>query len=254
VQARKLGLDVAVVTSCGPDVLLDDVAPGAQWRVVASDETTTFQNLYEGGLRQQRVLAQASRLDLTSIPVDWRSASIALVAPVLYEIAETLPRELKSAQMFLGIGAQGWLRRLENGTVRLNWAPPTSTWLKGADAVFLSDEDVAGGDIVGEDLESWRPRVPLLIQTRGRRGATIWHEYGWHDIPAYTADEVDPTGAGDVFMTAFAIRYRETGMSLESGRFAAAAAALSVMKPGLEGIGGREDIAALRREQAAVEA
>jgi hypothetical protein len=43
-------------------------------------------------------------------------------------------------------------------------------------------------------------------------------------------------------------------MSLESARFAAAAAALCVTKPGIEGIGGRKDIEALRREQAAVEA
>ena len=247
-QARKLGFDVAVVTSCAGDIDPDAIVPGVEWRIVPSEQTTTFENRYEGSLRRQRVLAQATPLDLTSVPVAWRSAPIVLIAPVLDEVSELLPRELHTAQTFLGIGAQGWLRRVEDGIVRLNWAAPTAMWLKG-DAVFLSDEDVAGADI-----ESWRPRVPLLVQTRGRYGATVWHEYGWHDIPAFEVDEVDPTGAGDVFMAAFAVRYRETGMSLEAGRFAAAAAALSVTKPGIEGIGGRDDIEALRREQAAVEA
>jgi sugar/nucleoside kinase (ribokinase family) len=248
VQAHKLGLNVAVVTSCAADLDPGALIPGVEWQVVPSEQTTTFENLYRLGRREQRVLGQASPLKLKDIPAEWRKTPIVLLAPVLDELDEDLPWQLKGAHMFVAAGAQGWLRRIEDGIVHMKWAQPMAPWL-GGDAVFVSEEDVAGAD-----LEPWRSRVSLLVQTRGSRGCTVWHEFGWHDVPAFDVDEVDPTGAGDVFMTAFAVRYRETGMSLESARFAAAAAALAVTKPGIEGIGTRDEIEALRREQAAVEA
>jgi sugar/nucleoside kinase (ribokinase family) len=66
-------------------------------------------------------------------------------------------------------------------------------------------------------------------------------------MPAYVRDEVDPTGAGDVFAAAFLIRYHETGDVREAMRFGSAAASLAVGAPGVEGIGGREEIAAVMR-------
>jgi sugar/nucleoside kinase (ribokinase family) len=58
----------------------------------------------------------------------------------------------------------------------------------------------------------------------------------WHDVPAYPAREVDPTGAGDVYAAAFLVRYRESGDAPASALFASCVASFSVEAPGLEGI------------------
>jgi sugar/nucleoside kinase (ribokinase family) len=48
---------------------------------------------------------------------------------------------------------------------------------------------------------------------------------------------VDPTGAGDIFATAFMINYVHKGKKLvESAQAASALAAISVTRPGIEGI------------------
>ena len=47
-------------------------------------------------------------------------------------------------------------------------------------------------------------------------------------MPSFPEDEIDPTGAGDTFATAFLIRLHETGDIEAAARFGAAAASLSV--------------------------
>jgi sugar/nucleoside kinase (ribokinase family) len=56
----------------------------------------------------------------------------------------------------------------------------------------------------------------------------VFAEGRWREMAAFPEAEVDPTGAGDTFATAFLIRLHETGDAGEAARFAAAAASLSV--------------------------
>ena len=53
---------------------------------------------------------------------------------------------------------------------------------------------------------------------------------------------IDPTGAGDVFATAFLIRYFETKDISQSANFANAAASFCIEKKGIEGMASREEI------------
>ena len=50
------------------------------------------------------------------------------------------------------------------------------------------------------------------------------------------AKEVDPTGAGDVFGTAFLLRYAETRDALVAARFANVVASMSVEAQGIDAI------------------
>ncbi len=61
-------------------------------------------------------------------------------------------------------------------------------------------------------------------------------------IPAYRTRLVDRTGSGDVFASAFAIRYFETKNALESGLFASAAASFVVEDFGTKNIVNREKV------------
>ena len=61
-------------------------------------------------------------------------------------------------------------------------------------------------------------------------------------IPPRKANEVDPTGAGDIFATAFLLRLQETGDPVQSARFANITASFGVEHLGVAGIPSREKV------------
>ncbi len=218
--ARRLGLTAAIVTSARPD----DAGgiPCVASSVVQSPTTTTFRNTYRGGRRVQTIADVAGRIGPDSVPAEWRGAPLVLIAPLADEVdpavARLFPRSVVVASL------QGWLRQWgSDGVVR-----PRS-WdgrdvLPHLDAAVLSSEDT--DDTAA--IERWAHLAPVLIVTLGERGARLHTRGAWHDVPPFPADEVDPTGAGDVFAAAYAVRFRESRDPLEATQFASAAASLSV--------------------------
>src|SRR5205085_6796846 len=97
------------------------------------------------------------------------------------------------------------------------------------DVVVLSEEDVAGD---AGAVDAYRERARIVVLTRGARGATVYAGQGVLHVPACPAHEVDPTGAGDAFAAAFAIRYQQEKDLLGAARFAAATASCVVEAPG----------------------
>jgi sugar/nucleoside kinase (ribokinase family) len=93
----------------------------------------------------------------------------------------------------------------------------------------------------------WTREVPVVAMTRARHGSKVWTEGRWLEMVAFPEDEVDPTGAGDTFATAFLIRLHETHDVAEAARFGAAAASLSVSGTGAGAIPGRGAIDARMR-------
>ena len=247
VQALKLGLSVAVVTSCGPDVRPEELLPDVEWHVVPSETTTTFENVYTPEGRRQRVPARARQIGSEDIPAAWREARLIALCPVFHDCQPMLGAALQRDGSFVALGAQGWLRGLDSGHVAVGAVEAQPEWLHG-DAVFVSEEDVTDP----ENVDLWRSRVPIVVLTRARRGASLWDKGCRIDVGAVEAQEVDPTGAGDVFMVAFMVRYRETADAAKAARFASAAAALSVGRPGFEGVGTRDEIETLLARRMAV--
>jgi hypothetical protein len=241
-QAVRLGLKAGVVTACGAEVKPADVMPDVDWHVLAAEATTTFENVYRDGIRHQRLLAVARPLGLEDIPRDWLDAPIVLLTSLFHEIDSGLAPALSRRGALVGLGAQGWLRRLEGDRVQPMPFEPSPAWLAG-EAVFVSEEDVLDSEGVAE----WQTRVPIVVLTRGYRGCTVWYAAGRHDISAAHVEEVDPTGAGDVFAAAFLIRYAEDRDVLQAGRVATAAAALAVRGEGISAIGSRDEIELLVR-------
>jgi sugar/nucleoside kinase (ribokinase family) len=110
---------------------------------------------------------------------------------------------------------------------------------RGADALFVSDEDLVGGT---DDIAAWTSDVRVVVMTESYRGAQVCADGRWWRIDAFPEEEVDPTGAGDTLATAFLIRFRETGDLVESMRFGASAASLSIAGPGADAMAAREQI------------
>jgi sugar/nucleoside kinase (ribokinase family) len=239
-QAERLGLNVAIVTACSEEVVPASILPGVEWHVLPSASTTTFENVYADGVRQQRLLATAQPISLAGIPAAWLDAPLVLLTSLFHEIDADIAPALTQSGALVGLGAQGWLRRLESDRVRPLAFEPAPAWLAG-NVVFVSEEDLSDAERVAE----WRDRVPMVVLTRGYRGCTVWDPSGRHDISAAPISEIDPTGAGDVFAAAFLVRYSETRDVVAAARFAAAAAALAISGEGTSAIAGREAIEAL---------
>lgn len=238
VQAHRLGLSVGVVTRASADV---DVAAELPFATVVqgpSPVTTCFENVYEQGHRRQKVREHATPIAAADVPDAWREAPIALVGPVFGEIDPALAASLH-AQSLVGVSAQGWLRALDDAgnVVRTAWRG--APFWRGADALFVSDEDLAAG---AHQLDKWARDVPVIAMTESHRGARVWADDAWRQMDAYPEDEVDPTGAGDTFATAFLIRWHETGDVGEAARFGAAAASLSVAGIATAATGDRAEI------------
>jgi pfkB family carbohydrate kinase len=242
--AARLGLRAAIVTSAPPDVLaaLDAVLPDIPLSVVPSAEATTFENIYSAHGRQQYLRGRAAPLIIASVPEAWCDAPIVLLGPVAQEIDVSIVTAFPHA--LVGATPQGWLRQWDaDGAVAP--APLTSadTLLPHLRALILSREDV--GESADAVFGQWARTVPLIAVTCSRDGAYVW-EHGVRSglFAGYPAHEVDPTGAGDVFATAFLCELRETGDAARAIDFANQVAACSVEAAGGEGIPTREIVAA----------
>jgi 1D-myo-inositol 3-kinase len=242
-QASRLGLSTAVVTACATDIDPAKLLPNVTWQVQNSEATTTFENIYHDGHRDQRLLARGEAIDFAALPSGWLGAQIIFLTPLFHEIEPTSVAQLAGTNTLVGIAAQGWLRALDGDGVRPVAFEESPSWLAG-DVVFVSDEDVRDADSVAV----WCKRVPIVVLTRGRSGCTVWDESGRHDVTAALVREEDPTGAGDVFAVAFLVRFDETHDVVESARFAAAAGALSVRGQGYEAVARRDEIEALLKQ------
>lgn len=78
--------------------------------------------------------------------------------------------------------------------------------------------------------------VKTAIVTLGEKGACYADSQGQYAfVPAYRVKAVDTTGAGDTFIGAFCAAHETKGLSvLEAMRYAAAAAAMAVMRSGAQ--------------------
>jgi sugar/nucleoside kinase (ribokinase family) len=247
VQAERLGLRAGVVTRSGADLDLAKALPGVAIANVASQETTTFRNEYTGGNRRQSALGRAEPIQQTDVPRQWTSGEIALIGPVCGEVPAELSHAFSGS--LVGVSAQGWLRNIDdnNHVQRQGWTG--EPFWDGSQVVFVSDEDI---DASSELLERWTRDVSIVALTNNRRGARVYDQGRWRSIAAFPANEIDPTGAGDVFATAFLVRLHETNDIAESTRFASAAAACSIEAPGIDAIATRDVIEERMRDHQSV--
>jgi sugar/nucleoside kinase (ribokinase family) len=121
-------------------------------------------------------------------------------------------------------------------------------WVEIVDFAFFSEEDTAQPELLARHVATQGTRVFL---TRGYRGAALYTPDGERTYGPLPADATDPTGAGDCFSTAFLVRLAETGDIEGATRFALAAGAVAVERPGLAGVPSREEIETRLREAAA---
>lgn len=228
--ARRLGLRVAIVTSVAPDIDLSPLPADVQVHRLPSAVSTTFENIYTHTGRIQYLRAVALPLDCSSVPAAWRSTPITLLGPLAQEVDPGIVDCFPGA--LLGVTPQGWMRAWD-AAGRVSYTPWTSAprVLGRANALVISEEDVQRDEATIRDLAR---QAAILVVTRGPGGADLFEGGEPTRFPAYSAWEVDPTGAGDVFATAFLARLKETGQPRLAIPFANAAASFSIEGRGIE--------------------
>jgi sugar/nucleoside kinase (ribokinase family) len=243
--ASRLGLGAGIVT-CADEVLLQNLPallPQIALAAVPASVTTIFENSYRQGFRTQYLRACAPALRHADIPPAWLSAPVLLLGPLAQEIPPTLVCQLpRRAGSLLAATPQGWLRRWDtDGRVWPTLWEAAETLLPLLDVLVLSHDDLlplAGNQRAAADalLADWSTRVPLLVATNGRHGATLFERGAPTHFPGYPATEVDPTGAGDVFAAAFLVHVHLYHNTHAAMNFANCVASLSVEDRGIAGI------------------
>jgi sugar/nucleoside kinase (ribokinase family) len=237
--ARKLGWETAALTACGPEFDAARELPGVPVFLQRGAATTRFINEYApDGVRHQVLLSRAGQVHVGPLPDEWRSPDVLLLAPLAGEIEGAMAPAFEAEAV--GAVAQGWVRAFApDGAVSPSeWRNPGAA-LSGVHVLFVSQHDLPPGGLQPRDFLTW---VPMVAVTRGWRGAILHTRDATHEVAGLPRPEVDPTGAGDVFATAFLVRYHETGDALEAAAFANCAASCAVEGIGASSLGDRAEV------------
>jgi sugar/nucleoside kinase (ribokinase family) len=157
---------------------------------------------------------------------------------VAQEVDASLVRKFPSS--LVGLTPQGWLRSWDGSgrVVAAEWSQAAFV-LPHAGAVVIGVEDIQHDEA---RLEDWVMACSVLAATEGAQGARLFWNRDVRRFRPPQVEEIDPTGAGDIFSAAFFVRLYATRDPWEAARFATQLSARSVARPGLEGIPVPEEI------------
>ncbi|MBU1244352.1 sugar kinase [Myxococcota bacterium] len=228
--AQALGARVRLLTSVGADFLLDQDLAGLEAHAIRAGATTVFTNTYpEGQARVQRIETVSPPIPLAALPASWDHADVLLLAPVFGEIDPSEPWFSAVHARVRAVCLQGFMKQADPARELVVAGPPLDSlpFFHGADAFFLSEEDIAcfGGPGL---LDFLRGRARLVFVTRGELGCTIHAPEGTLHAGVFPAAAVDPTGAGDTFAAATACALAAGCDPLTAARLGAAAASFVV--------------------------
>lgn len=246
ITALRMRRRPTIITRAASVSDLDELPAEVNRIVLASDVTTTFANVYTPHGRVQHCYTPSAPIHAEDIPAHCRRASIVLLGPLANEVRPDVAPLFGDGTLVAAV-PQGWMRRWD-ATGRV-FAKP---WETAAQILPHVNVLVASIEDIDYDLSRLNPYfeyVPLIVMTEYRDGSTIYRRLpdgriAMTKVNPRPASEVDPTGAGDVFASAFVIRLQETGDPVQAARFANVTASYGVEHLGILGVPTRETVLA----------
>ncbi|MEZ4591302.1 MAG: PfkB family carbohydrate kinase [Chloroflexota bacterium] len=228
--AQALGYQTAVLTSCEPGYEGLAQLAALTVAVVPADHTSTFENIYGEHGRTQMLYTVANNIHPQHLPPAWPQPTVVHLGPLTNEVDPAILHHFPHS--IIGLTPQGWLRRwTEDGRVYAREWPEADQFLPLADVVIVSEEDLLNEEM----LPRYRQLAKLLIMTENVRGCTVFSGENSRQIPAPVVEQVEPTGAGDIFAAAFLTEYARNGRNpWQAAEFANFVAAHSVTQIGLD--------------------
>jgi len=241
--ALSMGYRVGAITSCWEHFDLSALE-GIQIVRQPSRMTTAFENIYYSGGRTQKLLSKAMDLVPDSVPPHWLSTGLIHLGPIAREVDPGIIELFPSA--FIGVTPQGWFRHWDSsGHIQLTDWKTVKDILARVDAVVLSIEDMMNDE---EAVLEMAQHCQVLAVTRAAQGVSIFFEGRHSDLPAMEVQEIESTGAGDIFAAIFFIRFYETGDPFEAGQFANRVASISVTRKGIRSTPTKAELELVRNE------
>jgi sugar/nucleoside kinase (ribokinase family) len=235
--SQALGLRVGVVTAWGGEVSLD-LLNGIKVQSIPAEYSTCFENIYSNEVRIQYIHHNAPDITSINIPEVWLHTPIVHIGPIAGEGKSLVNGNFRTS--LVGLTPQGWLRKWDDaGRVGNGEWPEAREMLAKAGAAVLSIEDVGGDE---DQIEAMAIECRVLAVTEGPAGARLYWNGDLRRFRAPLLEEVDATGAGDIFAAAFFWRLYVTRDPWEAARFATHLASFSVKRKGLDGIPTQEEI------------
>ncbi len=228
--AHALGARVRLLTSFGEDFTRQADLAGLDVHAVQRGRTTVFTNTYPpGGHRVQRIESVSAPLVLQDLPHGWQEADVLLLAPVFGEIDPAHDWFSRIRARVRAACLQGFMKTAGPAGAVVAGEPlsrrPFS--LAGADAFFLSEEDIACFGDPGL-LDFLRARAACVFVTGGEKGCDVLTRDGAFHVGIYPTSAMDPTGAGDTFAGACSLALAAGADPLTAARLGAAAASVVV--------------------------
>lgn len=230
-----LGCQVRVLTSAAGNQDLSPLEGKLDIQRVPSSQSTTFENLYVSGSRVQHIRARGGSIGAEDLPPAWGRTDLLILAPVLNEVEPLIALDVEYE--LLGISAQGWFRESNmDGPVRLKPWQQVLPLIPQEAIVAISLEDLGGSSEGAGQLAS---QCRVLALTSAAEGADVFWEGRRVHVPAPARDEIDPTGAGDIFAAVFFLRLLLGDEPPSAAEQANRYAAESVSMSGLASVPGR---------------
>lgn len=225
--AKKMELQTAVLTSFGSDFEFQDRFQNISLHSIPSEKTTLFKNVYDGSHRQQFLLEKSNNIFTNQIPGNFQNPKMVLLGPIANEIDFGFLDEFENSMV--AVCPQGWMRKWNSNKKVYHQLLEDWSVFQKADMVILSEEDL---DFQFNLIPKLANLFKILVVTKGENGADVFFNNNKHTFPSFLVKMVDPTGAGDIFATAFLIRYFETKDISQAANFANAAASFCIEKIG----------------------
>jgi len=232
IVAKKLGQQSAVLTSVGKDFLFKKVFADLDipFYNKHAEKTTVFQNKYYKGFRTQHMFSRAQEIVKSDIPNNLCQPDILHLCLIANELDFKIIKEFEA--QLVGAAIQGALRTWDKDGL-ISYKEMDWKRLKNVDIVILSEEDIEGRKKILSKIAKY---VDQVVLTKAEKGAHIFYRGGEYHFPSYNVKEVDATGAGDVFATAYLIKYNETKSIEEACIYAHCTASFIVEGIGLENL------------------
>ena len=194
--AQQFAHNIGVFTSAAVDEpLLKPLLSAAELSIRGAEHTTTFSNIYTEIGRTQYIHAVSAPLTYEMLPNAWRDAPLVHLAPLVNEVDYQFASSFPNSTVLLT--PQGYMREWgEDGRVHFKRFLDSDV-LNAVDILVLSKQDIKEAPELEYEFPKYTKHV---LVTNGENGGTYYYDGEAIPYVAYTVEqEVDPTGAGDVF-------------------------------------------------------
>lgn len=171
---------------------------------------------------------------------------VAVISSNISKIDKRVLQKLKTPDNILILDAQSFINYInpEKEMTKVPWLDKED-YLKYVDILKLNAKELyylTGKTTLNSAMDLLKLGPKIVTLTLATQGSYIFYDKKYMKVPIYETKVQHKGGVGDVYSTAFAIKYKETEDITDAAYFAAAAASFAVEKQGAKGIAKRKKV------------